>query len=159
MKNADLLVVSNFLRLLWVPSTGDRVIIRKDGRVLRGVVEVEHDGMYLISQDPGTFYSMHQLYFVPRKSDFARLLLRMTSSGAVWVHVNHSGDGPFRVTRRHAGGLIDIESYSTVGLVAGLLNARAVDPELNIIINEMVSGEKDKGSSVGIRLAPENLSS
>lgn len=130
----------NFLQLLWVPSPGDRILLERNKRFMRGIVEGEHAGLYLTSCFPGEFLRSTQMFFVPRRQDYGVMLWRMHADRAIDL----SGDYDKMTAVRHfrkPGARFDSAIHmqgSVVEVLSCLLQARVSDAAFNDYINSLV---------------------
>ena len=144
MASAEKERARNFVQLLWRPRAGDRILLKRDRRHLRGRVEVENQGVYLTSIFPGEFLTSRQMFFVPRQSDYIELLWRFVQDHKILLE--DLKDGRFQMVRRYKkiGATRETSVFfvgSPMQIVSNILNMRLQDIEMNEYINWLVLGD------------------
>lgn len=139
----------NFVQILWVPKPGDRILLRRNKKYQRGIVDSEFNGMYLTSCIPGEFMRSTQLFFVPRQVDYSVLLWTMHADRQIELlscpSEDRTGTGrpQFMMTRRfrreeaERDTLVHLQG-SAVEVLSGLLQMRVSDAAFNDYINALV---------------------
>lgn len=133
----------NLVQLLWTPREGDRILLKRDKKYLRGQIDVVNPGIYLTSVFPGEFLTSRQMFFVPRQSDYIQLLWRFVTDNQILLQ--DLGENRYQMTRRYPKS--GVEGFNTVFLVgspvqliSGLLGMRLQDLHMNQYINGLVLG-------------------
>lgn len=128
---------------MWLPRPGDRILMQRDKRFLRGIVEAEHGGLYLTSCFPGEFLRSNQLFFVPRQIDYKVMLWKIHADREITLMETANDPEHFSLVRyfRKPGAKRDSAVHmagSPVEMLSWLLELRISDAPFNHYINSLV---------------------
>lgn len=128
---------------MWLPRPGDRILMQREKKILRGVVAGQHNGLYLTSCFPGEFLRSNQLFFVPRQVDYKVMLWKIHVDREITLMKTENDPDHFSLVRyfRKRGAQRDSAVHmagSPVEILSWLLELRISDAAFNEYINSLV---------------------
>lgn len=133
--------VRKLLQILWVPAAGDRVLLRRNEKIHRAKIQGGALDFYVTSLIPGEMLNSREMFFVPRQSDYLKLIGRFVEDKIIsFTKLEH--DGMYQMVRQTTKPNGRPKSIFMVGTPVACLNSvlemRIHDHELNDYVNRVV---------------------
>ncbi len=153
--NRRSVVAENYVRLMWTPKAGDRILFlgtNRDGgaAMLKTVIDEVSEHGVLVNAIPGRTIEPNQFSYRVDPSEYEAVLKKLAS---LFQYCEPTTPGKFVVGLKLNGRVVYLKGRPRK-ILTQILELRPADMTLNQAINDLVNGPKAERGHGRIRLVP-----